>query len=70
MDCGCYGIEMRYEYEKLFDMRVTIENDLAARVADFSFDRIEDATFFRHLGIICDRNQPIFEGYYALSMAK
>jgi hypothetical protein len=63
-------IDMRYEHEKRFELRVSIENRVTARTADFAFDRIEDATFLRHLGIMRDGNEPIFDGYYALNIAK
>ncbi len=62
-------IDMRYRYEKEFQLRVTVENDLAGRDVSFAFDRIEDATFLRHLGIMRAGDEPIFDGYYALNLA-
>jgi hypothetical protein len=63
-------IDMKYRYEKEFQLRVAIENNLADGTTEFTFDRIEDATFLRHLGILRMGNEPVFDGYYALNLAK
>ena len=63
-------IGMHYEYEASFELSVSIENQVTTRTAEFTFDRIEDATFLRHLGIMRDGSKPVFDGYYALNLAK
>lgn len=62
-------IELRYQYEDSFELLVKIQNDQADQPTKFEFDRIEDAAFLRHLGIMRVGGAPVFDGYYALNLA-
>ena len=61
-------MEMQYEYEKAFELSVTIENDMASRTAAFTFKDMEDATFLVTSGS-CAGTSPFSMGI-TLNLAK
>jgi len=59
--------QMRYEYERLFELSVELEDSLTEFGSRYSSTDINDAALLRHWGIIKMDNQPIFDGFDALS---
>ena len=57
-------VEMKYTLQKQFMLRVKLLSPDDGRVESYASDDIDDATVFRHLGIMKMDGRPVFDGFY------
>jgi hypothetical protein len=63
-------VEMSYLAKESFHLRVVLSSPYGEPDEAYESENINDASLLRHFGIMTMDNKPLFDGFYALDMAK
>ena len=61
-------VELQYARQDSFRLGVILESPYGEEDAPYSSDNISDFALFRHIGILEIGDQPVFDGFYALTV--